>query len=145
MAFLQRKQIGIESTGTKVSIPENDVAKLMYYFNCVCYVIEYDDTDMQRYRDFNNWYLLSAREVRLLVALCYTLSPDVFDNKAFFRSDAMSASDVNKFYKINEVSHQVIAASSIVIAGRTRKVNRIMMYKMSWMHQYYFGPMRRLA
>ena len=117
----------------------------MYYFNCVCGAIDYTDSDMQRFRNFRNWSSLSYTEIRLLVALCYTLSPDVFDDKVFFRSDALCGNSSNKFFEISQVSHQLLAVQSIVIAGQRRRVNKIMTYKMSWMHDYYFGPMRRLA
>jgi len=145
MALLQRNQIGFRHTSVTVSVPNNDVARLMYYFDSVCSAIEYTDSDMQRYRNYHNWSSLSYTEVRLLVALCYALSPDVFDNKVFFQSDALCGNSTNKFYEISQVSHQLLAVRSIVVAGRTRRVNNIMAYKMSWMRNNYFGPMQRLA
>jgi hypothetical protein len=145
MAFIQRNQIGMKKTGVSASIPNNDVARLMYYFNSVCQAIEYTDNDMQRYRNYHNWSSLSSREVRLLVALCYTLSPDVFNNKVFFQSDALCGNSSNEFYEISQVSHQLLAVRSIVVAGRTRRVNKIMTYTMPWMRDYYLGPMMRLA
>ncbi len=145
MAFLQRNQIGLRETGIAASIPNNDVARLMYYFNCVCYAIEYTDNDMQRYRNYRNWSSLSYTEVRLLVALCYALSPDVFNDKVFFQSNALCGNSPNKFFEISEISHKLLVVQSIVVAGRTRRVNRIMTYTMPWMRDYYFGPMQRLA
>ncbi len=145
MALFQRNQIGLHHAGAPASIPNNDVARLMYYFDCVCSAIEYTDNDMQRYRNYRNWSSLSYAEVRVLVALCYALSPDVFNNKVFFQSDALCGNSSNKFWEISQVSHQLMAVRSIVVAGRTRRVNKIMAYTMPWMHSYYFGPMQRLA
>lgn len=145
MALLRRNQIGMRDTSVSASVPDNDVARLMYYFHCVCSAIEYTDNDMQRFRNYHNWRSLSYTEVRLLVALCYALSPDVFNDKVFFQSDALCGNSSNKFYEISQVSHQIMAVRSIVVAGRTRRVNSIMTYKISWMRNNYFGPMQRLA
>lgn len=145
MAVLQRNQINIRNIGETVTVPNNDVARLMYYFDCVCYAIEYTDSDMQRFRNYHNWSSLSYTEIRLLVALCYTLSPDVFVNKVFFQSDALCGNTANKFFEISQISHQLLAVQSIVIAGRRRRVNRIMTYTMAWMRKNYLDPMRRLA
>ena len=145
MAFIRRNQINVREKGFAVSVPDNDVARLMYYFHCVCSAIEYTDSDMQRYRDYQNWRSLSYIEIRLLVVLCRTLNPGVFNNKVFFQSDALCGNSSNKFYEISQISNQVLAVRSIVIAGRTRRVNSIMTYKMSWMYNNYFGPMQRLG
>ncbi len=51
----------------------------------------------------------------------------------------------NEFYEISQVSNRLVAVQSIVIAGRTRRVNKIMTYKMYWMQFYYLEPMRRQA
>ena len=144
MAFLQRNQIGLRDTSVDASVPNNDIARLMYYFKCVCSAIEYTDNDMNRYKNYHNWSSLSYNEIRLLITLCYALNPGVFDDKVFFQSDALCGDSPNRFLEISQVSHQLLAVRSIVVAGRTRRVNKIMTYKMSWMRAYYFGPMARL-
>lgn len=145
MAYLQHNQIGFKDISVSVNVPPNDIARLMYYLNCACSAIEYNDNDIGRYRNYNNWSQLSTEEVRLLIVLCYTLSPDLFDNKVFFQSDALCGDSPNKFFEINQVRHQLLAVQSIVVAGRTCRVNQIMTYKMNWMHFYYLNPMKNLA
>lgn len=145
MAFVQSNRIGFRDTTVSVTVPNNDVARLMYYLNCVCQAIQYTDNDIDRYRSYTNWSALSNEEVRLLLVLCLTLSPDVFNNKVFFQSDALCDDFQNKFYEISQVRHQLLAVQSIVVAGRTHQVNKIMTYKMSWMRNYYLDPIQRLA
>jgi hypothetical protein len=145
MAFLQRNQFGFERTSVPVTVPDNDTARLMYYFDCVCNTIEYNDNDVSRYRNFRNWSSLTYGEIRVLLVLCLTISPDVLDNKVFFQSDALCGTSTNKMYKVSQVSHQLLAVQSIVIAGRRCQVNKIMTYKMSWMYEYYINPIQRLA
>jgi hypothetical protein len=145
-AYLQSNEIEIERFGTLVNVPNNDVARLMYYLQCVCTAIECDqDSDIQRYTNYNNWARLSIEEQKALLVVCYTFSPDVLDDKVFFHSDALCGNSANEFYRINQVRHQILAAESIIIAGRTRHVNQIMVYKIQWMKSYYFEPMQGLV
>jgi hypothetical protein len=147
MALAYRQnQIGVKRTTESATIPDNDIAKLMYYMNCVCRTIKCnDDPEIQRFTNYSNWRSLSTDEQRQLVVLCYTFSPDIFDGKIFFQNDALCIQYTNEFYEISQVSDQLVAARSIIIAGRTRQVNKIMTYKMSWMQYYYLEPMRRQA
>lgn len=146
MALIQGNRIGVKEVGSTANVPNNDVARLMYYFKCVCGAIECDMTpQMKRFSNYDNWRYLSATEIRQLIALCYVFSPDVFENKVFFNSPAMCRNSSNKFYEISQVRNQLIAVSSIVIAGQSRRVNKIMVYKMTWMRENYLEPMQRLA
>ena len=53
---LDYKQLTLESTGSTTYVPENDLAKLMYYLNCVFSVIQYyeDNSVNKRLTDFKN-------------------------------------------------------------------------------------------
>ncbi|CAF1174724.1 unnamed protein product [Didymodactylos carnosus] len=145
MAYLQATELGLKDTTAVANVPENDTAKCMYYLNCVCYCIEYNDNDIQRYCDYKNYHRLTADEQRLVFVLCATLSPDNFDQKVFFQSDELSGSMSGRFYEVTQVRNRVLAVESIIIAGRTRQVKRIMTYKEIWMKNYYIDPMLRLA
>ena len=145
MAYLQRNQYGIKDISVSANVPQNDTARLMYYLNCVCSAIEYNESNISRYRNYSNWSQLSNEELRLLVALCLTLSPDLFNDKVFFHSDALCGDQANKFYEISQVSHQLLAVQSIVVAGRTCRVNKIMTYTMGWMQNNYLNPIRNIA
>lgn len=142
----QRNEVELARTGVTVSVPNNDVARLMYYLNCVCVVIDCaNDPDIQRFTSYNNWHHLSTEEQKLLVVLCYKFSPDVFDNKVFFQSDALCQDSPNEFYEIRQVRNQLLVADSIIIAGQQRHVNKIMAYKLAWMQSFYVEPMQRLV
>ncbi|CAF2038812.1 unnamed protein product [Rotaria magnacalcarata] len=145
MAYVQRNRIGFRDTSVPANVPNNDVARLMYYLNCVCTVIEYNDNNIRRYCNCQNWSSLSSEEVRVLLVLCLTLSPDVFNNKVFFQSDELCGNSANKFFEISQVRDQLLVVESIAVADQTRHVNQIMTYKMSWMRQNYFDPVQRLS
>jgi hypothetical protein len=141
-----RNEIGVKRIGRVTTVPDNDVARLMYYLTCVCCAIDCDqDGDIRRFTNYANWALLSTEEQKLLVVLCYTFSPDVFEGKVFFHNEALCIQSSNTFYEINQIRHQLLAVESIIIAGRVHQVAKIMIYKMSWMKTNYLEPMQRLA
>jgi hypothetical protein len=145
MAMWQQSNIGVRETGTTASVPDNDVARCMYYLKCVCSVIDCEDVNILRYTKYQNYWILSNDDIEIVYKLCLALSPDEFEDKVFFQSDAMCGSSGNNFFEISQVRNRLGVVGSILIAGRTRQVTSIMTYKMSWMRTNYFGPMGRLA
>jgi hypothetical protein len=145
MALIQKDEIGVKEYGNEVTVAENDVAKLMYYLNCVCRSVNCsDDRDLSRFIDYHNWATLSRDDQKKLLALCYTFSPDVFEDKVFFQSETLCRGAPNRLYEISQVRHQILCVSNIVVAGRNRQVNKIMAYTMPWMHYVYLQPMKGL-
>jgi hypothetical protein len=129
--LFQRNEIEFQRTGRVVTVPNNDVARLMYYLNCVCTAIDCNrDPDIQRFTNYNNWSYLSVDEQKALIVVCDAFSPDVLENRVFFHNDTLSGDTNNEFYTINQVRNQIVAAESIVIAGQVRVVNQIMTYKL---------------
>ncbi|UJR18271.1 hypothetical protein I4U23_005174 [Adineta vaga] len=143
--FFQRNEIEFERTGQATTVANNDVARLMYYLDCVCDAIDCaNDSDIQRFTNYNNWHHLSIEEQKALLVVCYAFSPDVLNNRVFFHSDAFCGDSSNQFYKVSQVRNQIVAAESIIIAGRVLTVNKIMTYRLEWMRTYYFNPMEAL-
>ncbi|CAF2394748.1 unnamed protein product [Rotaria sp. Silwood2] len=88
---------------------------------------------------------MSDQEDRLIFLLAATLSPDELEDKVFFNAPALSPDSNNTFYEIGQVRRQLVIVQSIVIAGQSRQVKKIMAYKQVWMRAYYYEPMQRLA
>ena len=44
-ATLKYNSIQVKAIGRTVTVPDNDIAKLMYYLSCVDTVIRHDQTD----------------------------------------------------------------------------------------------------
>ncbi len=85
-----RNELDVKRTTRPTTIADNDVARLMYYLNCVCTSIDCNqDEDIRRFTNYGNWRYLSAEEQKLLVVLCYTFSPDVFEGKVFFHIEEL--------------------------------------------------------
>lgn len=146
MALIRKNEIDVKEYGNEVTVEENDVAKLMYYLNCVCRTVNCsDDREIGRFIDYHNWASLSVADQKRLLALCYTFSPDVFEDKVFFQSETLCRGAPNRLYEVNQVRHQVLVVSNIVVAGRSRQVIKIMAYTMPWMHYCYLQPMKGLV
>lgn len=146
--ILNQNQDEIKGLTVSTTIPDNDVAKLMYYLSCVCTTIICDDDDenTRRLTNYTNWEELSIEDQKLLINLCYTFSPDVIEDKVFFHNRELCTQFDNQFYEIHSVHHQqLVAAESIDIADRTYPVAKIMAYKMDWMQKNYLQPLQRLA
>ncbi|CAF1115444.1 unnamed protein product [Rotaria sordida] len=131
--------------GTTVTVPDADVAKIMYYIDCVCTVIDYNDNNISRYRNYSNWRNMSDDEDRLIFLLALTLSPKELENRVFFNNSALCPDATNQFYEIGQVQNRLMVVQSIVIGGRSRQVKKIMVYKPIWMQRNYIEPMQRLA
>ena len=148
-AIIGRTEIEIKkSPSTKADIPDNPIAKLMYYFNCICVCVEADDDpNIRRFRDYKNYYNLSQQEKAQLLALCLALSPDKLIGSIFFAVDDDSdfGGLTNHFFQVSAVSTKLIVAESLLIGGQQKKVRKIMKFKKSWVESYYLNPLRSIS
>lgn len=143
--MFQRTNFDVKAFGNTVNVPDAPIAKIMYYIDCVCTVIDYKDGDISRYRNYSNWANMSDEEDRLIFILALALSPDELEDKVFFNSPQLCPESSNQFYEIGQVKNQFLVVQSIVIGGRQRQVKKIMAYKQIWMKNNYYDPLRALA
>ncbi|CAF1269782.1 unnamed protein product [Rotaria sordida] len=145
MAAFGSTEYDFKKIGRTTSVPDADIARIMYYLDCVCTVIDYDDNNIRRYRNYSNWRNMSDEEDRLIFLLGLALSPDELEDKVFFNVPALCPDSNNEFYEIGQVRRQLVIVQSIVIGGQSRQVKRIMAYRQMWMRRNYYEPMQRLA
>jgi hypothetical protein len=96
----------------------------MYYLDVVCNLIEYDEHNLNRLRNFNNYRNLSDTEMRLLYIACITLEPGLLIGKVMFEDEDgdFCGTSTNRIYEISQVRHNLLAVNSIFIAGRNRRI-----------------------
>ncbi|CAF1301166.1 unnamed protein product [Didymodactylos carnosus] len=147
MALWQRNNYDIRQFGTTVQIPNNCIAKLQYYLDCIMTVIDYTDQDLSRLRAYRcsttATAYLTPTEIRLLYILCATFSPDEFENKCLFESDRIDSN--NEFFELSHTQNNLLVVSSVSVAGRQRQVKKFMLYKEQWMRNNYYQPMLQLT
>ncbi len=142
-ALIDRTQIGIKKTGTKCSVPDNPIARLMYYFNCICSCTEIDDdASIRRLRNYDNYFSLTNEEEAKLLILCLALSPDKLIGSIIF-PDEDSELD-NEFYELSAVNTKLVVSESIMIGGQQKRVHKIMTFKKKWIENNYLNPFRSL-
>lgn len=140
MAYGGRTEIGIKKTSSPCTVPDDDRARLMYYLNCICSILDFGDTgEVRRLRQYNNYYLSDEKE-RTLIALCYTLSPDVLNNKCIFNVENQDRG--NAMYELSAVRTQFVVTPAIFIGGQQRRVTEIMTYTTAWIMRYWYHPMQ---
>ena len=141
MAALIGERVGIKDTSRSVTVPANPKAKLMYYLDCVATVIQLDNPNLTRLRNFSSYYSLNDEETDALLVLIVLLSPDKLIGKVFFHSEDCGGRS-NQFFELNAVTHMLAVADNVLIGGESKRVAKIMFYQRSWMENNYIAPFR---
>ena len=143
-AVMGRTEIEIKDTTYKVTVPGDPIAKLMYYFDCICTCIEPDDDyTIRRLRDYKNYSRLTSEEEAKLIAMCLGLSPDKLVGSIFHpANDGDCGSFSNKFVKISAVQTDVLVTNSLLIGGQQKKVQKIMFFEKRWMETNFIEPLK---
>ena len=144
MAAFVHRQVGLERTSSTVTVPNNCVAKLMYYLKCVAQALELNDAQTSHLTQYNNWYNLDNEDRRSLLMLCLLLSPDELIGKVFFPSNELCGDHGNVFYNLNQVNNVLAVSGSVLVGGQQKRVTKIMTFKHVWMQTNYFTPIQVL-
>ena len=141
-AVAQSTKIGFRETGSSVTVPNNNTARLMFYFDCICSVLEMGNTgEIGRLRDFRNYHRLGSDDIDKLLIFCLMLSPDELNDKCIFHDEAMCGNSSNNFFELSAVKTTLVASESVLIGGERKRVQKIMTYKASWIRNNYIDPM----
>ena len=141
-ASLGFNKIRIRDETVKTSVPDNDIARLMYYLKCVSSVLNYKG--LSQYTNYNKYYNLSSKEKNEVIQLANIFNPVILMKaKVFILKEDLDAG--NRFFKITDESMNFHAIRQIVIGGITTKVLNIMLFKFNWLNNYYFLPLKRLT
>ncbi len=134
------QSLDVKPIGRTVTIPDNRLAKLMYYLDCVFTVIQYDQNS--RLTDFRNYYLLSKEEEQTVLGLVALFNPKVMVDLSLFivSPNLVPYGSTNEFYQITDDRIGVHVNSEVVIGGRVIKVLKIMACTETWIDRYYIQP-----
>ena len=72
-ASLGFNKIRIKDDSVKTTIPNNDIARLMYYLKCVSSVLNYKG--LSQYTNYNKYYELSSKEKNEVIQLANIFNP----------------------------------------------------------------------
>lgn len=137
-----RVNFNIRDIGRTVTIPDSPVARLMYYLDSVCSLLQMNTSDspnIHRLTQYSLHGFLTAAQKRELTILCLILAPQQLLNKCIFIDNNLKGS--NKFYEISAVHDQMFVSRSIIINGQRKRVNKIMICRSAWLQTYFVKPM----
>ena len=135
---------GIHAFGETTIVPDDDVAKLMYYLSCVDTVINYNEID--RLSDYENYDLLSVDSLTELFKLVLLFNPEIFIEAGIFILDEnlLIYGMDNQFYQITDERIGIHVNNEIMIGGRTVKVLKVMACNESWLIRNYYRPWKNI-
>ena len=141
-ANLGYNKLTVKDNSVNTNIPDNDVARLMYYLNCVSCVLKYNG--FSQYTNYNAYYLLSNEDKINLLKLAILFNPDIMmEVGVFVKLEDLDCA--NRFFEITDEEMKIHANREIVIGGIKTNVLKIMLFKSSWADRNYYSPKNRLT
>ena len=141
-ATLGMKNITVRAFGTSTTVPNNAIAKLMYYLDCVAAVIDYEDRTLTDYQNYNE---LSGEQLVEVYWIAKLLNPSIFINAGIFIVDQKLLFDkTNQFYEITDETIGAHVNSEIMIGGKVVKVLKLMACNDTWLSNNYYKPINEI-
>ena len=139
-ATLGMKNTTVKMFGGKANVPNNTMAKLMYYLHCVVTVIQYENSVLT---DYQNYDELSGKELLAVYDVAKLLNPSLFINAGIFILEQKLLVDTdNQFYEITDETVGVHVNQEIMIGGSSVKVLKTMVCNMLWLNRNYYRPIQ---
>jgi len=135
----------VETTGQTVYVPNNDLARLMYYLDCVLAVIQYEEDS--RLTDYQNYLRLTEEEKKAVYALAALFQPKIFIDAGVFlpKPSLVPYGKSNQFYKITDDRIGIHVNQEIVIGGRVVRVLEVMAFTQEWLNRNYIEPLENIT
>ena len=97
-ATLAMKNIRVKAFGTTTTVPNNAIAKLMYYLDCITAVLDIDDSKLN---DYQNYDELTGEQLLAVYLLAKLYHPSILIKSGVFILDEKLLYDTNnQFYEI---------------------------------------------
>jgi hypothetical protein len=134
-----------DEKGTKINVPGNDIAKLMYYLKCICYILEMEqDPDIQHLTNFENYSNMSSGDIQKIVKLCSIASPDTLYNKFLFVDNYRNLGSLgNKLYE--RACSFNNSNGNIQNATDQQSFVRFMVFDLYWLERNFVIPFRNIV
>ena len=142
--FINQNKVKVEEIGSKVKVPENTYARLMYYLSCVETVINYDKENF--ISDYKHYDSLNATQKKVIVNLCELFNPSLLNKIGAFIVDEKLLPDntSNQFFKITDQKIGIHKNKNIMIGGQSVKISKIMVCNKNWLDRNYFTPIKTI-
>lgn len=138
---LGQNRVGIARNDNPTLVPNHPVARLMFYFDCICTVLEITDDSNAKLRDYLRFFLLTETDVDKLLYFCWLFSPDVLNNKCIFHDENLCGEYENAFFELSQVTERLLVTDSLMIGNQQRQVKNVMAFKAIFLLKNYYIPM----
>ena len=141
-ATFAKKNIGLRAFGKRINVPNNPIARLMHYLDCVATVIDYHDC---KFSDFNDYDNLPVDLLETISQVGKILNPQLFIEAGIFIINQNLLFELdNQFYEITDETIGVHVNSEIIVGGKTVKVLKVMACNRRWLTTFYYNPMNAI-
>lgn len=146
MNVLLQRERAVKDTSADVTVPANNVARLMYYLRCVTRSLGVDVLPA-RLVDFSRWAYLSDSEDDAVYTEAWRFSPDELLDKIIFHDTdgTLCGTSSNRFLELSEATSLLAVSGSAVVGGTSRTATRVMIFTTAWLTKFYIHPMRSAA
>ncbi|PPQ95221.1 hypothetical protein CVT26_014913 [Gymnopilus dilepis] len=145
MATAALYSVDVKNAGVTMVIPDDDVARVMYYLHCVTVGVGLDIL-VDDLVDFQNYRRLAPHRVALVFKYALEFSPEVFLNKLIFLDDegeVVTGTSRNKFVTVSTACDIVHVERNIAISGQVKDITTVMFFKSAWLEHFYTFPITR--
>ena len=132
--------IGIEKTGIPVTVPNDPLARIMYYLNCIQSITTLDFGVLS---DYKNYTYITSYQKDLILEAAKILNPVLLVKLNLFL--VFNSQETNEFWKIND--QRLIHCNinrTLSIGQFTGNVTQIMSAPQSWFDRNYYQPLNDL-
>ena len=134
------QSLDVQLTGSTTTVPDNDIAKLMYYLDCVFAVIQLDGAE--KFTNYHEYYSLTSEEEKVVLSYAGIFNPKIMVDNYLFLLDPryIPEGKSNQFYELTDNRIGIHVNSEIMIGGVSRRVLQLMACSQEWLNRNYFYP-----
>ena len=142
---LDYQSFGVQKIGSDVQIPDNKLAKLMYYLDSVFTI--FGDERYSYYTNFHNYHLLNKRQEEYVLYLARTYNASLMlDNQLFIIDPKLVDPGYNnQFYLVTDKRIRIRANSQVFVGGKLVSVQKVMACTRSWIQNFYYDPLSKYS
>ena len=127
-----------------LAIPDNRMAKLMYYLDCLVNIIDLDDgtVNLDRLTDYEHYYNLTEEEQKMVAGLCIVSNPEALEQFSLLlvKPELLPNGSGNEFFDIKDPRLGVEVPEEVTFAETPVKVLKVMVCTEEWIDKYYTQP-----
>lgn len=138
--------VKLKHVGPTISVPDCDVAHLMYYLNCVVTAVHGLQIPF-KFRNYIHWKCIDNDELWQIVLLAQNLNPETLNRVGVFIEvgEFQPTDKHNVFVEIDNSLFMALAPKNFCLGGVEVTRVQSMLYTEQWIIENFERPMRRLG